>query len=266
MKKTTKDNFKRHLTRKAIQLQEAGPHADHNDSTLGVCWHGLLNSDVFSKKEKTGEELAAEELVFSLQKQFGVKLLYFDFPLYGYVYNKGEKAPNIYLWQDAEADAIGWYYDENSKRNKFFIVEWKVCDLLEFWNKSTTYSMYLHQGLVYARLLQLHMKLDYLPPILLVPISFSNGKDTKPSLFYDYPDECKEAIERDFWSTTLPKPPLVIQPKMPFNPSLKGGPVDVEMQLKDLFATGAKVKDFLKALGYGSLQVGEGGEFEMELE
>ena len=256
MKKTTKDNFKTHLTRKTIKLQVhvGGPHADHNDSKLGVRWHGLLNSDVFSKKEKKGEELAAKELVLSLQEQFDVKLLDFDFPLYGYVYNKEEKAPNIYLWQDAEADAIGWYYNEKSKRNKFVIVEWKVCDLLEFWNKSTTYSMYLHQGLVYARLLQLHVKLDYLPPILLVPISFSN------------PDECKEAIERDFWSTTLPKPPLVIQPKLPFNPSLKDGPVDGEMQLKDLFAAGAKVKDFLKALGYSSLQVREGGEFEMELE
>ena len=266
MKKTTKDNFKTHLTRKTIKLQEAGPYAVHNDSTLGMHWHGLLNSDVFSEKEKKGEELAAEQLVLSLQEQFDVKLLDFDFPLYGYVYNKEEKAPNIYLWQDAEADAIGWYYDENSERNKFVIVEWKVCDLVEFWNKSTTYSMYLHQGLVYARLLQLHVKLDYLPPILLVPISFSNGQDIQPGLFYDYPDECKEAIERDFWSTTLPKPPLVIQPKLPFKPTLEDGPVDGEMQLKDLFAAGTKVKDFLKALGYSSLQVREGGEFEMELE
>ena len=124
--------------------------------------------------------------------------------------------------------------------------------------------MYLHQGLVYARLLQLHMKLDYLPPILLVPISFRNGQDIQPGLFYDYPDECKEAVERDIWDTTLPKPPLIIQPKMPFNPSLRDGPVNEEMLLKDLFADGAKVKDFLKFLEYNSLQVRSNGD-EMEL-
>lgn len=248
-----------------MKLKEEGPHAEHNDGTLGKRWHALLGSDVLSKKKVKGEKLAAKELVQSLQEQFGVKLLDCNFPLYGYVYNKEETAPNIYLWQDAEADAIGWYYDKISKRNKFVIVDWKVCDLLEFWKKSTTYGMYLHQGLVSARLLQLHMKLDYLPPILLVPISFRNGQDIQPGFFYDYPDECKDAVNRDVWSTTLPKPPLVIQPKMPFKPSLKDGEVDGEMLLKDLIEDGAKVKDFLKFFEHSSLQVRRNRD-EMELE
>ena len=43
--------------------------------------------------------------------------------------------------------------------------------------------MYLHQGL-YAKLLQLHLKLDYLPSVLLVPISSDNDSDVRPGLFF----------------------------------------------------------------------------------
>ena len=78
-------------------LNHAGPHASHSDTKLGLRWHKLL-SDVLKpsdKPKKTEEELAAGDLVQSLQKEFGVELVDCDFPLYGYVYNKEETAPNI---------------------------------------------------------------------------------------------------------------------------------------------------------------------------
>ena len=128
-------------------------------------------------------------------------------------------------------------------------------DLLKFWKKSTTHGWYLHQSLVYARLLQLHMELDYLPPILLVPISNNDGRTIHPGLFYDYPDECKEAINVHCWSTTLPEPLRKIQRQWPFNADkLEAGLVDPEMLLTEFFADGAKVKDLLKAFEWNSLQ------------
>lgn len=242
-------------------LKHAGPHAKHNDSRLGLRWHKRL-SDVLKKSTKRYKSVkckkelaAARELVQSLQEQFGVELVDCDFPLYGYVYNREKMVPDVSLWQDAKADAIGCHKESG----KFVIVEWKVKNLLTFWKDYTTYGMYLHQSLVYARLLQLHMGLPYLPPILLVPISFFTGKDILPGMFCDYPNECKDAIESDVWSTTLPKPPLKIQAKAPFSNALKVGEVPAEMPVTALFAKDATVKDFLKVVGYESLQVRKNG-------
>ena len=106
-------------------------------------------------------------------------------------YDGGEE---MYFWK-RDADAIGWYYNERREQYEDVIVDWKVQrDLLDFWKKSDAYGKFLHQCLVYARLLQLHLKLHYLPAILIVPISSDNGKDILPGLFYNYPEECKSAI------------------------------------------------------------------------
>ena len=48
------------------------------------------------------------------------------------------------------------------------------------------------------------MDLDYLPQILIVPISSRTGKDIHPALFWDYPIEGEEAIESFMWSLTFP--------------------------------------------------------------
>ena len=48
------------------------------------------------------------------------------------------------------------------------------------------------------------MDLDYLPHILIVPISSRTGKDIHLALFWDYPIEGEEAIESFKWSLTFP--------------------------------------------------------------
>ena len=106
---------------------------------------------------------------------------------------------------------------------------------------------------VYARLLQLHMKLSYLPLILLVPISNNDARYIHPGLFLNYPDECKRAINADVWSVTLPKPPLKIKAQKLFKNDIKPGPVNKETLLTDLFAAEAKVKDLIKAFDFHSL-------------
>ena len=91
------------------------------------------------------------------------------------------------------------------------------------------------------------MKLEYLPPILLVPISNNDPRDIHPGLFLNYPDKCKSAINADIWSVTLPKPARKIQAQMPFKSDINVGPVNEEMLLTDLFAAEAKVKDLINS-------------------
>ena len=261
MKKRIRENFQSYQkTIEPVSLKVEGSKKSYGppyDNVLGIYWHKLLSSNLKGKGtgEKKDDELA-NCLLQWLQQQFGITLFDCDFPLFGYVYNKEETAPNVYLWQDAEADAIGWYYDETEGRGKYVIVEWKVVDLLKFWKNAKTYGCYLHQSLVYARLLQLHLDLDYIPPILLVPISSNNGRDIQPGLFCDYPEECKSAINDDCWSTTLPNPPQKIKRQWPLNVlKLKDGPVDKEMLLTDFFDKDAKVKDLLETFGWNSIEI-----------
>ena len=84
-------------------------------------------------------------------------------------------------------------------------MDWKVLDILNFWKKNkSAFGKFFHQCLIYARLLQLHMDLDYLPHILIVPISSRTGEDIHLALFWDYPIEGEEAIETFKWSLTFP--------------------------------------------------------------
>ena len=237
-------------------LQQEASKKSHGPpfgNTLGMYWHKILSDKLNQRAiEEKADDILAGQLIHKLEKQCNITLLEPDFPLYGYVYNKTETAPKVYLWQDAEADAIGWHH----KEKKYVIVDYKVVDFVKpFWTTANAYGKFLHQCLIYARLLQLHMKLEYLPPILLVPISNNDARDIHPGLFLDYPEKCKSALNEDFWSPTLPKPPQKIQAQMPFKSDINVGPVNEEMLLTDLFAAEAKVKDLIKALDLNSLVV-----------
>ena len=209
------------------------------------------------EEEKEKEDDAASLLLEEINKEFGIICLDSHYPLYGFMCKKAtETSPNaVYLWQ-GEADAVGWYQDVYGM-SRYVIVEWKVLDILEFWARNPdAYGKYLHQCLVYAKLLQLHVKLRYLPHILIVPISGANGRDIHPALFHDYPEKCKKMIESYEWSSTLPKPPQIIDgEQLPFNNRLRKGRVDEDMPLTEFFAKNAKVGDLLKAFGWHSFKV-----------
>ena len=115
------------------------------------------------------------DLLFILLKEvFGIDLLVSHMQLYGYMYSKEESSPQVYYWQ-GDADAVGWYENKNTEEHGYVIVDWKVVELLNYWEKDkNAFGKHLYQCLVYARLLQLHLKLKYLPSILIVPIS-NNG-------------------------------------------------------------------------------------------
>ena len=108
-------------------------------------------------------------------KAFRIHLLDGHYPLYGYASDETDAPPQVYFWH-GEADAIGWYKD-NKGEERYIIVDWKVLDILNSWEKNkNAFGKYLHQCLIYARLLQLHMDLDYLPHILIVPTGSIPGK------------------------------------------------------------------------------------------
>ena len=98
----------------------------------------------------------------------------------------------VFNFWDGRADAIGLLEEEGEY--KYVIVDWKGKESTwhSFWElgekPSVLYRDHLTQCLVYARLLQMHLSLDYLPPILLVPFN-SDKEYMHPRLFTDYPDE-----------------------------------------------------------------------------
>ena len=267
MDKGIKDSFGKHLlkSKETIQLDHAGPTGPPYNNVLGQKWHRLMKKSVERELEKTSSDDSDEEdagisLIRKLHDGLEISIVSSDFHLYGYMYNKKELSPVTYFWQ-GDADAIAMF--RQGREIKFAIVDWKVKkDLLEFWTSSETFGMYLHQGLLYAKLLQLHLKLNYLPSVLLVPISGESGRDIHPGLFFDYPKECKEWIDNQFWWGTEPPEPirqiyaeesllkhdvLEILKKGKFDRS--SSTFSVEKHLKDVFDKNATVGDLLKALG-----------------
>lgn len=208
------------------------------------------------EREMTWDLEGEWTLLQKISCHFGFEIKFLDshFTLHGYMCSKTKKSPKIYLWQ-GDADAVGWYTDSNGE-GKYVIVDWKVVDILEFWKKNAdAYGRYLHQCLIYARLLQLHLKLEYLPHILIVPINGINGRQAHPVLFYDYPEMCKEMIDSFEWSTTLPEPSQKISQKSPLLKEIKVGKVDENMLLTKLFREDAKVSDLLKEFEWLSLEI-----------
>ena len=167
-----------------------------------------------------------------------------------------KKHPKLYLWQ-GEADAIAFSW----ALKKYVIVEFKVVDnLSDYWESKTDLcGKHLHQCLAYAKLLQLHMKLDYLPSSLIVVIHKVTGKEGYFALFEDYPHECYEKLDEYEWFTEQPsKRPLKIgntDKLLCGNYNGLEGIFPANEELRNIFAPNATVKDLLDALGYDSLEI-----------
>lgn len=89
----------------------------------------------FSKKGGNKLDDCAEFYVLrEISKAFRINLLDSRFPLYGYASDK--TSTKVYYWYGT-ADAIGWFKDDKGK-GRYVIVDWKVLDILEFWEKAQT--------------------------------------------------------------------------------------------------------------------------------
>lgn len=235
---------------------------------IGTHWGVELSKIIQAMKPTNGSKLskgklqklypAAYSVLDILTEKLGIRWLDSCFKLYGYMYSE-EEPSEVFLWK-GDADAVGWYGD-SPEEGKYVIVDWKVLDILKFWERNAdAYGKFLHQCLIYARLLQLHLNLNYLPHILLVPISGTTGQDIHPVLFCDFPEKCKETINSFEWSTTRPKPleslTKKISVKWPlFKPGLKAKKVDKDQLLTEIFKEDAKVSDLLEVLGWPSLEL-----------
>ena len=194
----------------------------------------------------------AGEFINWLEYNFKITFLESKFALFGFMRERAsdqEKTPKLYLWQ-GEADAIAF----SSKRGKYIIVDFKVVDnLLNYWQTETDLcGKHLHQCLVYAKLLQLHMNLEDLPPIFIVVIDRVTGYQGFFPLFTDYPQQCKDKLDEYEWfKKQPPKLPLkmVINDKLfdrETTPDSKDVPPDT--QLSNIFKETATVRDLLEAL------------------
>ena len=207
------------------------------------------------------EELIVAVEDVKLQGEHDLSFLDSKFPLFGFM-RDSEKQPKMYLWQGV-ADAIAY----SRKLKKYVVVELKVVNNLSYyWEKKYDLcGKHLHQCLVYAKLLQLHMKLPYLPPSLIVVIHQATGKEVYFPLFKDYPDECKERLNEYEWFKTprVKRRPLKIETTRLESKKLlcdqmngvTGVSINLQEPLREIFKETATVKDLLKALGYDSLEL-----------
>ena len=254
-----KTEFRKNETRYGV-TSWGGRGKRGKGNTVGQNWDKEL-SKIFQASYKPEDETQDDTeaklplLRNKLSELFKIEFLDSHFLLHGYMCSTMGKCPKVYLWV-GEADSVGWYTD-SSGNERYVIVDWKVLDILDFWEKNpNAYGKFLHQCLVYARLLQLHLKLDYLPHILIVPISGVTGQDMHPALFCDYPEMCKDLIKSFEWSNTLPEPPKKISGTSALlKPSLPVGKIDENMPLTALFNKDAKVSHLLEEFGWHSLEV-----------
>ena len=182
-----------------LKLDLKDPVLTKNGAKLGTFWHSILQKYI----DNESEPKPAKAVVDALESEFeGIEFLKTGFPLYGYMID--EESSEVSFW-NGNANAIGWY--ENGYKNGYVIVHWTAVKILNFWEKDKdAHGKYLHQCLVYARLLQLHLELDELPYILIVAINktgediHKTGIGIQPALFHDFPKECKDALEKFKWS------------------------------------------------------------------
>ena len=215
-------------------------------------------------REKFTPERLARHLIAFIEIEHKLYFLESKFPLFGFmrdVATNEKKHPKLYLWQ-GEADAIAF----SCVLKKYVIVDFKVVDnLSDYWQKKTDLcGKHLHQCLVYAKLLQLHMNLHYLPPSLIVVIHKVTGKEGYFALFEDYPQECKDKLDEYEWFTEQPSKrpdPLKIantDKLLHENFRLMCRDVVVppaQTKLSDIFGEDATVKDLLDSLGHDSLEI-----------
>ena len=210
-------------------------------------------------EEDVIHEGVARDLISSIEEEHNLSFRDSKFPLFGFmreVATNEKKHPKLYLWQgEADAIAISWALE------KVVIVEFKVVDnLSDYWEKKTDLcGKHLHQCLVYAKLLQLHMNLPYLPPSLIVVIHKVTGNQGYFVLFEDYPQECKDKLAEYEWFTKQPsKRPLRIantDKLLHENFQHSAGVVDPHTKLSHILGEDATVKDLLDSLGYDSLLI-----------
>ena len=137
---------------------------------------------------------------------------------------------------------------------------WSLKSSTICWKKKTDLcGKHLHQSLVYAKLLQLHMNLHYYPSSLIVVIHKVTGKEGYFALFEDYPKECYEKLAEYEWFTKQPsKLPLkIVNTDKLLKESYENqvGFFPLDARLTDIFAMNATVKDLLDSLGYDSLEI-----------
>lgn len=266
IRKTFREKGKVEIPDKSFTLTKAGRDSNDKGVWQGSEWDTKLSIAVQRRKVKkeksTSKEPTSKEsnespedlMLEKISEHFDIDLLESEFTLYGFMHSKKEEIPKVFYWK-GKADAIGWH----KKNERYVIVEWKVVgDIATFWEKDPdAYGKFLHQCLVYARLLQLHLTLDYLPHILIVPISKETGKDFHPVLFYEYPEECKEVIKDFEWCLTFSRPPVKFELKKPFNTEKlkKGEEVNKKMLLADFFAKDATVEELLEVCDWPSLKL-----------
>ena len=220
-------------------------------------------SALMSKEPVWSPENVARDLILSIEDQHNLYFFDSKFPLFGFMRdvtsNEKKHPQKLYLWQ-GEADAIAF----SEVLEKYVIVEFKVVDnLSDYWQRKTDLcGKHLHQCLVYAKLLQLHMKLPYLPPSLIVIIHKVTGKEGYFALFEDYPQECKDKLDEYEWFTKQPsKRPLkivntdkLLHEKFRYVGDVVHVP-DPQTKLSNIFGEDATVKDLLDSLGYDSLEI-----------
>ena len=205
------------------------------------------------------EERAARELISYVEMKHNLRFLDSTFQLFGFmreVATDAKKHPKLYLWR-GEVDAIAY----STELEKYVIVDFKVVDsLLDYWEKKTDLcGKHLHQCLVYAKLFQLHMSLDYLPPILIVVIDRFTGMDGYFPLFEDYPGECYKKLDEYEWFVNPPqkRPLKIYKPEKLLSPVFIDGSTKISpnTSLKALFNADATVENLLDLLGYDSIEI-----------
>ena len=205
------------------------------------------------------QERAARELISIVEKKHNLRFLDNTFPLFGFmreVATDAKKNPKLYLWRGI-VDAIAY----STELKKYVIVDFKaVYSLLDYWQKRTDLcGKHLHQCLVYAKLLQLHMGLDYLPPILVAAIDGFTGMDGYFPLFKDYPKECYKKLDEYEWFVNPPqkRPLKIYKPEKLLSPEFIYGftAISPNTSLKTLFNADATVENLLDLLGYDSIEI-----------
>ena len=247
--------------KKEEQEQEGTKFSDRPFERPGNEWDALLSNwikrnrfPVIPNSPTLKNEEVARRLISCVERQHDLTFLDSKFPLFGFmreVAKDQKKHPKLYLWQ-GEADAIAYSWN----LDKYVIVDFKVVDdLLDYWKKKTDLcGKHLHQCLVYAKLLQLHEGLDYLPPSLIVAIDRFTGMRAYFPLFEDYPGECYKKLDEYEWFTKQPpKRPLKIHnPEKLLNHIF---PIRQNTPLQQLFSSNATVKDLLDLLGYDDIEI-----------
>ena len=225
----------------------------------GHKWDALLSNWIRGNRSRIlPEEKVADLLISYVEEQRGLTFLVSKFPLFGFmreVAKDQKKHPKLYLWQ-GEADAIAYSWN----LSKYVIVDFKVVDdLLDYGQKKTDLcKKHLHQCLVYAKLLKLHMGLDYLPPSLIVAIDRFTGMRAYFPLFEDYPEECYKKLDEYEWFTKQPpkRPLMIYNPEQLLNPLYTRFSASFQnTRLQELFRSNATVKDLLDLLGYDDIEI-----------